>query len=347
MAKYLRNCWYAAAYSEDITRDPFARTILDEPLVLYRKRDGSPVILSDTCPHRFAPMSEGVVIDDDIRCGYHGLRFNGDGICTDNPHNPDLIPRAACLQSYPVLEKYGFIWIWPGAKEKVDEGLLPDFYYLNNPQNFRALNGYLHVEGNYQLVVDNLLDLTHAPYLHPQFAMPGVDIEKQLKKTESKLIRHEKSVTAYRLRSGLPPNQATIDLFDFSNDPVDTRSHMHWYPPAVIDFDNGTCLEGTPEEEGFCFPQAHAITPETEITSHYFFAAARNLKLDDESVDEAIANLLDQAFRTQDEPMIRRIQQRMGPSGDLNSLNPVYLSTDGAPVAARRMLEKMINDEIE
>ena len=345
MSLFLKNCWYVAAFSDEVTRTPLARTLLDMPVVLYRKADGSPVALLDRCPHRFAPLSVGAVVGDEIQCGYHGLRFNAQGRCVANPHNDGKPLVAADIASFVLHERYGFVWLWPGDPDRADPALLPHFFFLEDDATWRTLSGMLPVKGNYQLVVDNLLDLTHAPYLHPGFAMPGVTPEQQLAATTTKVERHGNEVIYQRLRKGLPPNQATIDLFDFPADPCETRTHMHWHAPALINFDNGTKFEGQADLEGFWFPQAHCITPETETSCHYFFAAARNLKKDDPAIDEALRGVLVTAFRDQDEPMIEAVQRRMGDTGDIDRLNPVLLKTDTAPVLARRILKELIAAE--
>ena len=345
MSLYLRNCWYAAAFSDEVTRTPMARTLLDTPMVFYRREDGKPVALHDRCPHRFAPLSRGTLVGDELQCAYHGLRFDDTGACVHNPHHDGHALRAADVPAFHLHERYGFVWIWPGHADKADPALLPDYHYLEKPETFSVLRGCLHVKGNYQLVTDNLLDLTHAPFLHPGFKMPNVTPEQQLAATQTRLDRFDDRILAWRMRTGLPPNQATIDLFGFPAEPCETRTHMTWYPPALIDFENGTKFPGQDDLEGFCFPQAHCITPETETTCHYFFAAARNLRRDDPEVDRALMGVLNVAFRTQDEPMIEAVQQRMGPTGDLDSLSPVLLRTDAAPVAARRMLQARIAAE--
>ena len=122
---YLRNTWYVAAWASELGANQLlARTVLDEPLVFFRDVDGKPVALIDRCPHRFAPLSQGKILGNSVQCPYHGLQFGVDGRCTHNPHGP--IPAAAKLKTYPLLERFGAIWIWMGDATKADESALAD-----------------------------------------------------------------------------------------------------------------------------------------------------------------------------------------------------------------------------
>jgi phenylpropionate dioxygenase-like ring-hydroxylating dioxygenase large terminal subunit len=340
---YLKNTWYAAAQADELASGPLARTLLEQPIVLFRTASGMVTALQDRCPHRFAPLSRGKVRGEELECGYHGLRFNGAGACSHNPHGP--VPPRAKVRPYPVLERYGYIWFWPGEPSRAEASLLPEFAFLSDPDHFTITPGYLHVKANYELIVDNLLDLSHALFVHPHFAIPGMTVEQQLKAVTSRTETQGNSVTAWRARLGVPPNGPTREIFGFGPELVDSRSHMTWHPPALLNFDVGSCLSGTPPESGLCIPQAHLITPETALTSHYFFAASRNLKRDDPEAGRKLFSMLDMAFRQQDEPMIEAIQQSMGPTSDFDSLNPILLRTDGAPVTARRTLQRLIAAE--
>ncbi len=346
MAAYLKNAWYVAAHAGELAGGPLGRTLLDEPIVLYRASSGAPAALQDRCPHRFAPLSRGRIRGDDLECGYHGLRFNATGACAHNPHGP--IPPRARVRAYPAIERYGYVWYWPGDPSRADPDLLPKFPFLADPEHFAVTPGYLRVQANYQLIVDNLLDLSHALFLHPHFAVPGQTVEQQLQAISTKTVTEGSAVTALRTRVAVPPNAPTREIFGFkAEDLVDSRTHMTWYPPALLSFDLGACLTGTPESEGLCIPQAHLITPETELTSHYFFAATRNMRRDDPVAGRKLFDMLDLAFRQQDEPMIEAVQRSMGPTGDLDSLQPILLRTDAAPVMARRTLQRLIADEQE
>ena len=76
---YPRNMWWVAARTDELTTTPLARWILEMPVVLYRTESGEPVALDDRCPHRWAPLSEGQVEGEELRCPYHGMRFGTDG----------------------------------------------------------------------------------------------------------------------------------------------------------------------------------------------------------------------------------------------------------------------------
>jgi len=129
--EFLRNAWYVAAWSEELSeRALLARTLLEEPVVLFRTRDGTPAALFDRCPHRFAPLSRGKLRDDSIQCGYHGLCFDRTGACSHNPYNPGHAPPRARVRGYPLLERQGIVWIWMGDPDRVDTSLAPDFRIL-------------------------------------------------------------------------------------------------------------------------------------------------------------------------------------------------------------------------
>src|SRR4030095_5089360 len=76
----------------------------------------------------------------------------------------------ARVRSYPLAERDGIVWIWMGDAERMDESKIRSFPQFGSASRFASVEGYLHVDANYQLITDNLLDLTHGQYLHPMFA---------------------------------------------------------------------------------------------------------------------------------------------------------------------------------
>lgn len=83
---YLNNAWYCAGWAGDLGRTPMAKTFLDQSVLMYRREDGTPVAVSNRCPHRFAPLHKGKLAGDRIECPYHGLQYDHDGACVLNPH---------------------------------------------------------------------------------------------------------------------------------------------------------------------------------------------------------------------------------------------------------------------
>src|SRR6266853_5381774 len=162
---WMRNCWQVVAFAKEIGGKPLARTVCEEPIVLYRTAAGLAVALTDRCPHRFAPLSLGRVIGDQIQCGYHGLCFDHDGLCVRVP-GQDSVPRAR-VQKYPLVERHGFAWIWLGDAERADADLIPDFHWMDDPA-WAVAEGYHHFKANYQLVNDNLFDLSHESFVHEE-----------------------------------------------------------------------------------------------------------------------------------------------------------------------------------
>src|SRR5258708_4974073 len=164
---YLRNAWYVAAWSDDLGEEKLlSRTILKEPVVLYRKADGHVAALQDRCPHRFAPLHMGKVVGGDrIQCPYHGLEFDASGACALNPHGQN-IPSRLRVRSFPVTEKHKAIWIWMGERAP-DLSKVPDFSVLDNvPEAYATKRDRITIKANYELIIDNLLDLSHTCFLH-------------------------------------------------------------------------------------------------------------------------------------------------------------------------------------
>jgi len=77
--RYLRNAWYMAGWSDEVGTALLRRRLLGEPILLFRKEDGTAAALTDRCPHRFAPLSAGTRDGDTVRCAYHGLAFDAAG----------------------------------------------------------------------------------------------------------------------------------------------------------------------------------------------------------------------------------------------------------------------------
>src|SRR5260370_1238977 len=116
MGRFAKDRWYAAAWLNDLGDAPLGRRILDEPVVLFRQKDGTIAALTDRCPHRLVPLSLGTIVDRGLQCGYHGMVFDGEGQCAYIP-GQSLMPPRAVVRSYPIAERYGMAWVWMGDIE--------------------------------------------------------------------------------------------------------------------------------------------------------------------------------------------------------------------------------------
>jgi len=123
---FLKDSWYVAAWSHEIDDGKLlGRTILGEPVLLYRGEAGHVVAMHDRCCHRGAPLSMGRREGDAVRCLYHGLKFSPSGQCVEIP-GQDRIPPKACVRVFKVVERSSWIWIWMGDPARADESLIPD-----------------------------------------------------------------------------------------------------------------------------------------------------------------------------------------------------------------------------
>eukprot|EP01041_Mallomonas_annulata_P014671 gene14671-31200_t len=160
---YPKNAWYVACTPDEIAEKPLGRTICSEKIVFYRPAPDQVAALDDFCPHRGAPLSLGTVCEGHLQCGYHGLRVECTGKSVSMPgQRVQGFPKA---RSFPVVERYGFIWVWPGDADKADPATIHHLPWANNPE-WAYGGGLYHIACDYRLMIDNLMDLTHGTSVH-------------------------------------------------------------------------------------------------------------------------------------------------------------------------------------
>jgi phenylpropionate dioxygenase-like ring-hydroxylating dioxygenase large terminal subunit len=335
---FLKNAWYPAAWNEKLAEDPLAIRILDDPIVLFRESTGKVCALYDACPHRFAPLSLGKVKDGAVVCGYHGLEFDGTGNCIRNPHGKGTIPKALGVRAYPTAERYGMIWVWAGEADLADEDLLPSFPIMDD-ENFSWVFGELEVSANYELVIDNLLDLTHVEFLHPLLASEGGS-----QRTTFRSEHDGDTVSAFYETK----DEAITGLFQLlwenEEKTATIRADMHWQPPTYFELETSMGVHAEFDENDARVPVLHLLTPQSEDSTRYFWAAGRNRAHGNEEVAGMLHFGIQAAFVNEDEPMIKAVRSRMS-SNDLFAHKPALLPWDEAGVRARRVLAKLIAAE--
>lgn len=336
---FVRNAWYVAAWDHEIGRDMRRRVLLNEPVVLYRREDGKPAALEDRCCHRQAPLSMGKLKGDIVECPYHGLQFDPSGACVRVP-SQERIPPSAKVRSYPVIEKNHWIWIWLGEPAQADPALIEDFHWMDDP-GWGFGGSYLHVEANYLLLVENLLDTTHLPFLHP--GTLGTDA---FAKSEFEVTREGDRIKVARWLMDKPPAPFHKQMGGFPDGMnVDRWQIAHFGPPSFVKLDVGSAPAGAgarqgDRSKGMNMWNLNAITPETEKTAHYFYAQAYNFKLDQRWISDLVKAQVTRAF-LEDMAMIKAQQINM----DLGPVPVVNLGQDKAWVAMRQIVARLVSEE--
>ncbi len=339
----VRNRWYMAAFSSEISREPLERTLLGLPVALYRKEDGSPVAMYGLCPHRYFPLAKGRVEGDALVCGYHGFTFGPDGKCVNVPSQGKGL--GFCQPTYPIEERGPVCWIWMGDPELCDPALIPPYedFGLEQPGWQFSSPNYFRIKCRYQLLVDNLLDLTHLPYLHHHLSGGAVMVKMPL--TEEQRER------SYRVtRTGHLPFTPFHELL-FGKDArfegmSEFQSLTDFYGPEFIrtNLPLTTAVEGmdeVPPELG-ALHILHGITPETENSTHYFGFSTRNFRLGDATLDEFQLGS-DRKIRQQDVDALESVETRLEQAAGRQQ--ELLVRSDGPAVKVRRMVQAMIDAE--
>ena len=339
------NAWYVAAWDHEVSSAQLlARTVANRPMALYRTDEDRPVALADACWHRLAPLSMGKRVGgDEVQCPYHGLRFNSAGRCTFMPAQ-DTINPSAMVPSFPVIERHRFVWVWPGDPTRADPGLVPDMRQMESPD--WAGDGHtIHLDANYQLVVDNLMDLTHEEFVHAASIGQG-----ELSQTDFEVTHDESSVTLTRWMLGVEPapffRSCLRDEFPGFVGTVDRWQIITFVAPSTIRIDSGAAKAGTgaPEgdrSQGVGFHIMNTISPETDRTSNYHWAFMRNYKLDSQVITTRTREAVARVFR-EDQRILVAQQKAIDANPDYEFYS---LNIDAGGMWTRRLTERMLDAE--
>jgi vanillate monooxygenase len=339
---YPRNTWYVAATPDEIADKPLGRTICNEPIVFYRGADGKVAALEDFCPHRGAKLSLGSVCEGNLVCGYHGLVMGCDGKTVSMPgQRVGGFPR---IKSYPVVERYGFIWVWPGDAALADPAKIHHLEWAVSPE-WTYAGGLYHIQADYRLMIDNLMDLTHETYVHTSsIGQKEIDETPVTTKTvgdeviTSRFMDNVMAPPFWRANlrgNGLPDDQ-----------PVDRWQVCHFTPPSHIMIEVGVALAGrggynADPKDKVSSIVVDFITPETDHSHWYFWGMARNFRPEDQHLTAQIRAGQAQVFA--EDTAVLEAQQRnlqMFPQRKLLMLN-----IDAGGVQSRRVLDRLIAAE--
>lgn len=337
---YLLNTWYIAGWADEFVQGALlGRTIIERPIVFFRDSQGVIQAIDDRCPHRFAPLHMGKIVGDSVQCPYHGLRFGGSGQCTHNPHGEGNIPKAACVRSYPVVERHAAIWIWPGDPTLANDALIPDFSFFEQALPHAKGNGYLPTRAHYELLCDNIMDLSHVDFLHPDTlgggALSGV-------RASVEELPNDRVRISWWAPDDVPPPAFGAHLEDSTR--ADVWAEVIWHAPGLMLLGSGATPPGHPREEGASTWNLHLMTPQDATNTHYFYANTRNFQQQNPELNAFVQKMLVGIFAGEDKPMVEAQQRQIG-EVELLSLNPVLLPVDAGAVRCRRVLRRLIESE--
>jgi phenylpropionate dioxygenase-like ring-hydroxylating dioxygenase large terminal subunit len=270
-----------------------------------------------------------------VQCGYHGMRFDCTGACTFIPGQDNIPPRMKARR-YPVVVKDAWIWVWMGEADKADEALLPDYHWNDSP-GWQPVGGLINFKANYQLLVDNLLDLTHETYVHQ--ATIG---NHAVAETPMDFEIEEDTVRLTRWMMDCPPPPLFKRARGFTGN-IDRWQKIWFRPPAHVWIDAGGFPAGTTDmDQALNWMVLNAITPETESTTHYFWSLSRRFSLEDEELSTLLHDQIVATF--EEDRDILETQQHL-----LETEEPgrtwMSANCDAGNVAARQIVEKMLKVE--
>lgn len=329
-----RNQWYVIARSAEVDRTLRARTVLGTPLCLYRTAAGRVVALVDRCPHRQFPLSLSRLVGDDVECGYHGLVIDADGSVISAPFQ-ERVPADCRVRSFPVVESGQLVWAFMGDPAGADPAAIPAHEFLDDP-GWAVVHGTLHVGARAQLMNENLLDLSHVQFLHPESI--GAD---DVAAAPTQVEHDERSVRVVRNMVDAVSPPLFVAAMGLTGR-IDRFQTAEFFPPGFHITHLTAQPTGRPAEA--CTHNAvHCITPETERSAHYFWLIARDYRVDDPAISELFQTGIPQVF-AQDIVASEAIERNLA-GADVERRPDVNLRVDGGALRARRMIREQLAAE--
>jgi vanillate O-demethylase monooxygenase subunit len=341
---FLANTWYVAAWDHELAGGTLlARTILEKPVLLYRGDSGRVVALDNRCCHRGAKLSNGRREGDDVRCMYHGLKFDPAGRCIQIP-GQDNIPKGLGVRSYPVHERRGLVWIWMGDPAKADPGSILDIPYLANPA-WRGVPDYMHYKANYLLIVDNLSDFAHLAFVHTKTLGGSEEYAYKSKPLAIERLEDGFRVERWHMNADCPPFHRKV-VKDLGK--VDRRNVGRMHVPGIFFLESAFAPAGSGLEQGNLqhakqYRNCQFFTPETRRSTHFFWNYLHDYELHDPSIAQSLRDSMVEGFM--EDKFIIEGQQEMLDADPGFKMNAIVAD---APLAHfRRTLDRMITNETQ
>jgi vanillate O-demethylase monooxygenase subunit len=294
----------------------------------------------------------GRVVGERIQCGYHGAQFAPDGQCVLVP-GQSSVPAAARVRSYPVRERYGFVWVWMGDPERATGTVPGDLYAFVDDGRWNAVDGYKHIACNYELVNDNLADITHVEFVHPSTL--GTEEVRAAREGQAPRAQAVHRFDATPVTDGIdflffagntriaPAFEAAYRRVRHANagDLLDFLLDFRFRAPSLWVFTPTTTRAGEPPERGVRTSSPIAITPEDTGTCHYFYRTCQDYAPDDRAETEWWHEQTSLAF--DEDKAVLEAQQANAGAGGVSAA--VSFQGDGMGYQIRRMLRARLAAE--
>lgn len=340
---FVRQQWYVAAFSNELTGETLlGRTILDEPVVLYRDASGVATALADRCVHRRYPLSQGHFDGErNIVCGYHGFTYAPSGACLAVPAQ-QRIPRTARVRPYSVVERDSLVWLWIGDPDQADATRIPALPFLADPQ-WAVLRGVRRIDCNFGLLVDNLMDLSHETYLHagligtPDVAETPTTTTVDDDENIVYVSRHMNDVVC-------PPSYYRSARAKGIEGNIDRWQDIEFHAPGLYLLHSRIAAAGAPPQGDDDSAAAHkkivyGITPATAGATHDFWMVARDHEVGDAEADA-------RGWENQSMVLAQDVEALELLERTLATEPPGYqelsVNIDTGALAARRMIRRLV-----
>ena len=340
---YPFNCWWVGATTEEVTRKPISRWLLEQRVVLFRTEDGAVAALEDRCAHRWAPLSLGKLIGDEIACLYHGFRYNTQGRCTLVPSQARP-PAALKVKSYPVRESGSLVWLWMGDPERADPALLPVVPWFTDPA-FVRIDGYIEVGCNYMAVQENILDMTHIAFLHAASAQADPNQAEGWQEPPVDVQGTERTVTIILSHRDVPVGPVPATTMGIEPTKRINRRIEETFASPGCHFGGMDMEDPSPQEGGrahYSFRTLHCVTPISPNRCHYWWANAQDYA---HQLPKRDLKAMSEAVLMEDKYLLEAIQATREQDLRGDNVPEFSVAADRAPMLARGILKRMLDAE--
>jgi phenylpropionate dioxygenase-like ring-hydroxylating dioxygenase large terminal subunit len=336
---FFRNAWYIAALDAELKDELLPVKLLDERLALYRQANGEPAALEDACVHRKLPLSMGRIEGNHVECGYHGMTYDADGKCVRIPCT-DRIPKEARVRSYPIVSRYGLLWVWMGDPKSAEPSRIFPVEHWGDPNWGVTRGDAMTVHCNYLYMTDNLLDPSHVAWVHPDSfgnaACESTPVE--VKANESGVIasRWMRAVEVAPLYVPFVRFQGLCDRLPH----YEVRFPSHALIKALFVPAGAGHANAERHERAFIMDSYNFLTPIDAENTRYYWFQLRNVSPNDAEASRLLGESVRGAFE-EDRVILNAVQQSLAATRTPH----IDIAIDPAPLRFRRRLRQLIAEE--